>query len=728
MSSIIKTRTQGFRVSTFRNQEVHKYYSHLQSVMRTIDSNGTYNELFAKPEIDAMAVGETEIEWTCTANGKAVHISQLSESERNRFEKMVSDAFTHIEAYIAENRTKSGKNRDYAQFLSIVGKRPDSNQIWVINGKPIIVQWGFVDENGLMGSSGIYSDWDSFIKDIRKVEPEKPKEEPVIVAEEPAKAEPVNEAVVAAPAAASSLFAEQEKVVEKTAEPAPQSKPEEPKEKPVEKKEEPAPKKVDTEEKKTVYAGLGGYEWVKWVAILLAIIILLLLLLRLLFPPKFPNDLLGQNGTNIGAINGGGMGGSGGGSDGGGAGGGDNGGGAGGGGGQGGDNGAGGQNGGGNPAINPNEPCPVCSKPFGNHGPEDYKKCIRQASKGNGAGQQGGANGAGGNGAGSDQNGIAGGDGQGSPSGAGSSNGGGQGGSDSAGASNGGGQGGSDGAGSNGGGQSGSNGAGNGAGSGSPAGSDQNGITGGAGQGSPSGANGTGEKGTPCDSCGGSGVDTNTGKPCPTCNGTGNGSSGSSTGSDQKAITDGAGQGNPSGANGTGEKGTPCDSCGGSGVDTNTGKPCPTCNGTGNGNSGSPSSSEQKGITGGAGQGNPSDANSTGENAGESGNSEGNGSGSGNDGKSAGSSEKGSGDEKAVEPSKQQKDDHGFNPEDICPVCSRQFKLHSEEDLKNCILASQRDKIEVQKKFERLKSATTNYNKAVKELNSDNSADNIGEK
>ncbi len=602
MSSIIKTRTQGFRVSTFRNQEVHKYYNHLQSVMRSIDSNGTYSDLFAKPEIDAMAVGETEIEWTCSSSSKAVHLSQLSDSERNRVEKIVSEAYNRIDSYIAENRMKSGKNRDYAQFLSIVGKRPDPNQIWVVNGKPVIVQWGFVDENGLMGSSGIYSDWDSFIKDIRKAEPEKPKEEPVMVAEEPTKTERVNEAVVAAPAVASSLFAEQEKVVEKPAEPAPQQQTEEPKAKPVEKKEEPKtpPKKVDTEQKKTVYAGLGGYEWVKWVAILLAIIILLILLLRLLFPPRFPNDLLGQNGTNIGAINGGGMGGSGGG-----AGGGADGSGNGAGGQGGGDNGAGGQNGGGNQAINPNEPCPVCSKPFGNHGPEDYKKCIRQASKGSGAGQQGGANGAGGNGegsgspAGSNQNGIAGGNaGQGSPSGAGASNGGSQGGSDGTGSNGGAGQ------------QGGANGAGgNGEGSGSPAGSDQNGIAGGnAGQGSPSGA----------------------------------------------GISNGGSQG---GSDGTGSNG----------------------------------GTDQQGGS-----------------------------------KGSGVSE-GIGDKTAVEPSEKQDDDKGFDPEDICPVCNRQFLLHDEEDLKNCILASQRDKIEVQKKFERLKSATTNYNNAVKELNSENSAESIGE-
>ena len=104
-----------------------------------------------------------------------------------------------------------------------------------------------------------------------------------------------------------------------------------------------------------------------------------------------------------------------------------------------------------------------------------------------------------------------------------------------------------------------------------------------------------------------------------------------------------------------------------------------------------------------------------------------NGSGANGGGQPSGSGSQGGSDEKAVESSKQQTDENGFNPEDICPVCSRQFKIHSEEDLKNCILASQRDKAEVQKKFEKLKSATTNYNKAVKELNSENSAESIGE-
>ena len=506
MSSIIKTRTQGFRVCTFRNQEVHKYYSHLQSVMRSIDTNGAYNELFAKPEIDSMAVGATEIEWTCSGNGKAVHISQLSDSERNRIEKKVSEAFSKIESYISENRDKSGKSRDYAQFLSIVGKRPDSNQIWVVNSKPIIVQWGFSDDNGLMGSSGIYSDWDSFINDIKR-EPEKP-EEPVKI-KEPTEEEKSDKTVeTVASTATASLFNEPEKKVE---EPVEKSV-----EKPVEDKPEPVKKEenkptANTEEPKTVMAGLGGYVWVKWLAIVLFIIILILLLLRFLNFPKLPyNQIGGNNGAISGSLGGG----NGGGSDGQGGGqGGNQGGGQGGqggnqGGGQGGqgggDNGAGsgGQgNGGnnsvgGNPGNNPDDSCPVCSQPFGNHGPEDFKKCIRQASGKNG--QQGGA------------------------------------------------------------------------------------------------------------------------------------PSGSSVGSK-----------------------SPCKSCNGKGLDSSTGKPCSSCGGSGE------------------------EISST-------------------DNKS----------ENTIDESK-------LNPEDDCPVCNRKFKLHSSEDLKNCILIAQRDKIEFQKKFEKLKSETNN-NKANK--------------
>ncbi|MBQ2593030.1 MAG: hypothetical protein II567_07095, partial [Candidatus Riflebacteria bacterium] len=147
-------------------------------------------------------------------------------------------------------------------------------------------------------------------------------------------------------------------------------------------------------------------------------------------------------------------------------------------------------------------------------------------------------------------------------------------------------------------------------------------------------------------------------------------------------------------------------------------------NGTGGDDQGSLSGAGSQGGangTGGDDQGSPSGAGSQGGANGTGGDDQGSLSGAGSQGGANGTGGQGDSDENAVESSKQQKDDDkGFNPEDICPVCNRQFLLHDEEDLKNCILASQRDKIEVQKKFEKLKSATTNYNKAVKELNSGN--------
>ena len=64
------------------------------------------------------------------------------------------------------------KEYDYSQFLKVVAKKPDTNQIWVVGGKPVIVQWGFIDENGTIGSSGLYPNWDTFISEIQQKPPE----------------------------------------------------------------------------------------------------------------------------------------------------------------------------------------------------------------------------------------------------------------------------------------------------------------------------------------------------------------------------------------------------------------------------------------------------------------------------------------------------------------------------------------------------------------------------
>lgn len=363
MITLTKTNTKGFRTITFRNQSVHQYFTHLQSVMRSIEPLGTYNNLFAKPEIDGFASSQSSMEWTTGLSGRGVHYSLLSEAEKEKTDRFIDEAFALIEKYVAENKNKTGKERDYSQFLSIVGKRPNSNQIWVVGGKPTIVQWGFGDESGLMGNSGIYPNWDSFISDIKKIEPEKT----VAVEKEQPKADVSNkvaEPVVAVATAetVSQLFKEEEKAVENL-----NSEPKNVVEKEVSQK----PKEVNTakketkiaEEKESAMLGLGGYTWVKWLAILLAIIIIILLLLRALFPER---SVLGELNRVMGGAASGGIGGMGG---------------------AGGTDALGGSTGSNQGSDSSKsakdkmdsmggELCPVCNKKFGDHKEAEVKNCI----------------------------------------------------------------------------------------------------------------------------------------------------------------------------------------------------------------------------------------------------------------------------------------------------------------------------------------------------------------
>ena len=155
---VIKTKIQGLKFCIFRNQIVHSFYNHLQAVIRSIDLNGFNNVIFAEPLIDSINSNSTEMDWTFHGCDKAIHYSQASKVQQDKIEKAILEIYSKIESYISENLKKTGKNRDYAQFLSIVGKPPKSNQIWIVNNKPVIVLWGFVDEHNLIDNPKIYLD------------------------------------------------------------------------------------------------------------------------------------------------------------------------------------------------------------------------------------------------------------------------------------------------------------------------------------------------------------------------------------------------------------------------------------------------------------------------------------------------------------------------------------------------------------------------------------------
>ncbi|NCB37989.1 MAG: hypothetical protein EOM80_04395 [Erysipelotrichia bacterium] len=301
MGIIAKTFTRGFRISFFRNQPVHQFYGHLQAVLREISPSGELDHLFARPEsvVDGQAL-PAEMEWSTALEGEHVMFKDLSPDKQRAAADFIGQALEKIKKYAEERHGKSGKEKDYAEYLKAVAVSPDVNQIFMIRNQPILVQWGLTCENGNHPGQGIYAGWDEFIAEIhRKAEARVAKREQIVLPPEPPREEVLTSkteqkiennaatAPVAAAAAAASAKKTPEPQVKAASEPEPEEK----------------------KPKRMLACGLGDYEWVKWLAIILAIIILLLLLLRFIPPAQssMPQLPPGMTLPLMGGAGGGGM-------------------------------------------------------------------------------------------------------------------------------------------------------------------------------------------------------------------------------------------------------------------------------------------------------------------------------------------------------------------------------------------------------------------------------------
>lgn len=323
MGLLAKTFTKGFRACYFRNQPVHQFYSHLQAVLKEISPDGELKHLFARPSFPGNSGSNAlEVEWETELAGDEIKFHDLPEAKQSEIAGLLASYIQKIKTYAEAKQGKTGVEKDYSDFLKAVAVSPDASQIFVISGKPVLVHWGYFSEDGRFAGQVKYAGWDEFIAEIQRKAPPK-KEEP--------SAAPSAATSAAAAAAAATLFKNDEpaavkkppvveakeavipaKVEKKTDAPTKDVKKDE--------KEPAAPLEEDelNRSKPLMACGLGAYEWVKWLAIVLAIIILLLL-----FLPKRQSGSpgMGQMGGGAGAMMGGGGGGSGGGGNGGGGGG-----------------------------------------------------------------------------------------------------------------------------------------------------------------------------------------------------------------------------------------------------------------------------------------------------------------------------------------------------------------------------------------------------------------------
>ncbi|HNX75789.1 MAG TPA: hypothetical protein PLM07_09770 [Candidatus Rifleibacterium sp.] len=298
MGIIARTLTRGFRTSFFRNQPVHQFYGHLQAVLREIAPGGELDNFFARPEnvVDGQAQ-PGEIEWATALDGEKTMFKDLPAERQQAVADQIGRSLDRIRKYAEEKQSRTGKEKDYAEYLKSVAVSPDMNQIFILKNQPVLVHWGFINEDGNHPGKGIYAGWDDFIAEIQRKAGKKTADQPqlqpqpVVLPPEPPPypEQPVKEPEKIAAAAAVATAA----APAKAAEPA----------KPPAAKKSEAPPAAEAKEKRMLACGLGAYRWVKWLAIILAIIILLLLLLRFVPPSQsaFP-----QLPPGIGGIGGGG--------------------------------------------------------------------------------------------------------------------------------------------------------------------------------------------------------------------------------------------------------------------------------------------------------------------------------------------------------------------------------------------------------------------------------------
>ncbi|MGM0600850.1 MAG: hypothetical protein ACQETH_13650, partial [Candidatus Rifleibacteriota bacterium] len=179
MALLAKTRTKGFRTCYFRNQPVHKFYGHLQAVLKAIDPSGSMNQMFARPESVSDADGsDTEMEWSTELEGKITSFNKLDAEQQKQVASTLSANLEKIRAYAEANQNKGGIEKDYAQYLKAVAMSPDLNQIFVINNQPVLVHWGLICESDQHPGQGMYAGWDEFVSQIQKKAKAEPATEP----------------------------------------------------------------------------------------------------------------------------------------------------------------------------------------------------------------------------------------------------------------------------------------------------------------------------------------------------------------------------------------------------------------------------------------------------------------------------------------------------------------------------------------------------------------------
>jgi hypothetical protein len=97
-----------------------------------------------------------ELDWYSPVDGNALPLQQLSPEEQVKVKEIIATRFASIDQFGSRLKNEIGTDaaRTYASLLDSAKSYPSDDQIFVINGQPVITFWGF-KTNPLSKASGL---------------------------------------------------------------------------------------------------------------------------------------------------------------------------------------------------------------------------------------------------------------------------------------------------------------------------------------------------------------------------------------------------------------------------------------------------------------------------------------------------------------------------------------------------------------------------------------------
>lgn len=97
-----------------------------------------------------------ELDWYSPIDGNAVRLQQISPEEQVKVKEIIATRFASIDQFGSRLKNEIGTEaaKTYASLLDSAKSYPNDEQVFVINGQPVITFWGFKN-NPLSKASGL---------------------------------------------------------------------------------------------------------------------------------------------------------------------------------------------------------------------------------------------------------------------------------------------------------------------------------------------------------------------------------------------------------------------------------------------------------------------------------------------------------------------------------------------------------------------------------------------